>query len=354
MKQIQFKKFKSVSNPNSIHGIYPYRGKISAIDASSIIEQLPKTGTFLDPFCGSGTIVYEAQKHGLNAYGIDNNPIAIDIAKAKVLNVKKVNQNLNKILESAREDLKNCKYEEMPKETASLFHNETAKEIMCVKNYFNEMDNYMVGVFFGTIALAARGCNNYMWTSTTVGKNMEDKRYIDFFDKFEKKYYKHLKYLNDNDSAQIIYGDSRHLSKYIEEKSIDYVLTSPPYFDCLDYTAYYGKIIYEIFKKDRNKIKKELIQYVDTYKRDMTKVLSELDKVTKDDALIIFVVGDKKIGGKVINGGEFFNEIKKASYIEERSYSGSSSQVFDTLNKTSRKEQIIVWDKKKGEIVSYE
>ena len=139
-----------------------------------------------------------------------------------------------------------------------------------------------------------------------------------------------------------------------ERKSIDYVLTSPPYFDCLDYTAYYGKIIYEIFKKDRNKIKKELIQYVDTYKRDMTKVLSELDKVTKDDALIIFVVGDKKIGGKVINGGEFFNEIKKASYIEERSYSGSSSQVFDTLNKTSRKEQIIVWDKKKGEIVSYE
>ena len=39
----------SVNNPNSIHGIYPYRGKISAIDARLIIKQL-NSGTLLDPF----------------------------------------------------------------------------------------------------------------------------------------------------------------------------------------------------------------------------------------------------------------------------------------------------------------
>ena len=69
---------------------------------------------------------------------------------------------------------------------------------------------------------------------------------------------------------------------------------------------------------------------------------------------MIFVVGDKKVKDKVINGGEFFNNIKGASYIEERTYSGSSSQVFDVLNKTQRKEQIVVWDKKNGEITKYE
>lgn len=353
---IEFKKFNSVNNPNSMHGIYPYRGKISAIDAESIINQLPQKGTFLDPFCGSGTIVYEAQKHGLKAYGIDNNPLAIKIAKAKIYrDSKSYLEDINNIIERAKKDLKEKNYKKMPEGVLKLFHNETADEIMCIKNYYNEMDDYLIGIFFGTIALAARGCNDYMWTSTTVGKNIEPKRYIDFFEKFEKKAKKHAKYFNNNNlpDATIIKGDSRNLTNYIENKSIDFVLTSPPYFDCLDYTAYYGKIIYEIFEVDRNDIKKDLIQHVDTYKEDMRQVIEELDRVTTDNAIIIFVVGDKKIGKNIINGGEFFNSIKEASYIEERSYSGSSSQVFDVLNKTNRKEQIVVWNKEKGKVVKY-
>ena len=346
----------SVNNPNSMHGIYPYRGKISAIDAESIINQLPQKGTFLDPFCGSGTIVYEAQKHGLKAYGIDNNPLAIKIAKAKIYrDSKSYLEDINNIIERAKKDLKEKNYKKMPEGVLKLFHNETADEIMCIKNYYNEMDDYLIGIFFGTIALAARGCNDYMWTSTTVGKNIEPKRYIDFFEKFEKKAKKHAKYFNNNNlpDATIIKGDSRNLTNYIENKSIDFVLTSPPYFDCLDYTAYYGKIIYEIFEVDRNDIKKDLIQHVDTYKEDMRQVIEELDRITTDNAIIIFVVGDKKIGKNIINGGEFFNSIKEASYIEERSYSGSSSQVFDVLNKTNRKEQIVVWNKEKGKVVKY-
>lgn len=353
---IEFKKFKSVNNPNSMHGIYPYRGKISAIDAESIIKQLPNEGTFLDPFCGSGTIVYEAQKHGLKAYGVDNNPLAIKIAKAKIYrNTESYYNDISNIINKAKKDLKEKKYKKMPENVVKSFHRDTADEIMCIKNYYDEMNDYLKGIFFGAIALAARGCNNYMWTSTTVGKNIEPKRYIDFFEKFENKAKKHAKYFNDINlpNATIIQGDSRRLSNYLEENSIDFVLTSPPYFDCLDYTAYYGKLIYEIFEIDRNNIRKNLIQYVDTYRQDMQQVMTELDKVTSDDAIIIFVVGDKKIGKNIINGGEFFNNIKEASYIEERSYSGSSSQVFDTLNKTNRKEQIVVWNKKKGKVIKY-
>ena len=128
-------------------------------------------------------------------------------------------------------------------------------------------------------------------------------------------------------------------------------LTSPPYFDGLDYTAYYGKLIYDIFETDRLEIKNQLIQYVDTYENDMKAVIKELEYVLSDDAMMIFVVGDKKIKKEVINGGLFFSNIKKSSYIEERQYTGSSSKVFDTLNNTERKEQIVVWNKVKGEFI---
>jgi len=354
---IKLKHFDNVSNPNSIHGIYPYRGKISALDAQSIISQLSTQGILLDPFCGSGTIVYEAQKHGLNAIGIDNNPLAIQIAKAKTyININDTLHLCNCIIEKARKDYDNHNYSSMPENPQKNFHIDTANQIMSVKKYFNEMDDYLKGVFYGAIALSARGCNGYKWTSTTVGKNIEPKIYIDFFEKMQSKAKKHSKFFLDikDTSTKIIRGDSRHLSDYIKSKSVDYVFTSPPYFDGLDYTAYYGKIIYEIFEVDRVKIKKDLIQYVDSYQQDMKKVFEQLDIVTSDNALIIFVVGDKKIKKEIINGGVFFNNIKPASYIMERGYTGSSSKVFDELNKTNRKEQIVVWDKRNGEIIKYE
>ena len=76
-------------------------------------------------------------------------------------------------------------------------------------------------------------------------------------------------------------------------------------------------------------------------------VLDKLYRVLKPGGQVIFVVGDKKIHGKVINGAEYFQAISpfKSYTIVERSYSGTSSKVFDAINKTERKEQIVIWTK---------
>ena len=82
-RRLSLRRFEKVTNPRSIHGIYPYRGKMSPLDASQVIKQLPSDSLILDPFCGTGTILYEAQTHGLNAIGVDNNPLACTIARGK-------------------------------------------------------------------------------------------------------------------------------------------------------------------------------------------------------------------------------------------------------------------------------
>ena len=76
-------------------------------------------------------------------------------------------------------------------------------------------------------------------------------------------------------------------------------------------------------------------------------ILNNLHKVLKPGGQVIFVVGDKKIHGKIINGAKFLQDISPFKSIEiiERSYTGTSSQVFDKLNNTERKEQIIIWEK---------
>lgn len=345
---IDFKieQLSSVNNPNSIHGIYPYRGKISALDAIQVIRQMPSNSVLLDPFCGSGTIVYEGLNVGLKTFGVDSNPIAVVLAKGKVSMPIDQNETVSEVTKLINQAKCLNDYKSMPTTASRHFENTSADEISRIATLFSEMSDYVRACFLGTIALTARGCNHYKWTSSTVGKDIEPKRYIDFYQKFKQKVSKHY-YPPKTFRSKIIEGDARKLSDFIEPDSVDFVFTSPPYFDCLDYTAYYAKIVYDILGYNRLEIRDNLIQKFSDYEEDMKVVLAELYKVCKKGARVIFVVGDKKVHGGLINGGEYFNSISPFRNVHfiERSYSKSSSQIFDTLNKTNRKEQIIIWEK---------
>ena len=347
-REFEFKILDSVNNPNSIHGIFPYRGKISAIDAMNMIDQFPKDILLLDPFCGSGTIIAEAQKHGIKSVGVDNNPIAITISKAKITPVRNVEIEHSKSLIELAKKLPIKDVETMSPWARKYFHPNTANQIMRLKKFVSQMNDFERTAFYGAIALSARGCNHYKWSSNQIGGIVEPLRDIDFLDKFIGKVRKNISHLNLDCKSSVHHHDTRKLTEIIEENSIDVVYTSPPYFDALDYTSYYTKFVYEIMEEhERLDIKKGLIQTFSTYEEDMKKVMRQIRTVLKPGGKAIFVVGDKKTKDGVINGGEFFSNLIdwEPDYIKQRGYTGSSSQIWDAINKTDRKEQIIVWTK---------
>lgn len=77
--------FRAAHTQGGVHGIHPYPAKF--------IPQLPRQlldllhpgddSAVLDPFCGSGTTLVEAQAYGCPAIGIDLNPLAALIAHVK-------------------------------------------------------------------------------------------------------------------------------------------------------------------------------------------------------------------------------------------------------------------------------
>ena len=68
------------------HGLHPYKGKFYPQLAKGLLNtaELPDGATILDPFCGSGTTLLEGHLNGLRTRGIDMNPLAAKIARAKV------------------------------------------------------------------------------------------------------------------------------------------------------------------------------------------------------------------------------------------------------------------------------
>ncbi len=347
--QITLRHFGKVCNPKSIHGIYPYRGKMSALDAAHVISQLPSNSVLLDPFCGTGTIVYEAQAHGMSAIGVDNNPLACIIARGKTEPIDRQSDldTLSSAITAAKylDDVPN-----MPDSSAKYFHSDTADQIMRVLHVSTKFSSYLKAALYGSICVAARACNGWLWTSTSIGRINEPLSKVDFYSTFLRKAKKHIEFVNGTPSAKIHTYDARSIHDVIEEESVDIVYTSPPYFDALDYTSYYSKIVFEILTMDRASVREGLIQNYSTYREDMEQALIAIDRVIHDDSLVIFVVGDRKVRGKLIRGSDFFAEIAPWNhpYIVEREYTKTASGLWDRINKTKRKEQIIVWNLARG------
>ncbi|MHA2322655.1 MAG: DNA adenine methylase [Candidatus Thorarchaeota archaeon] len=341
--------FDKVSNPKSIHGIYPYRGKMSALDAAHVISQLPSSVVLLDPFCGTGTIVYEAQAHGMRAIGVDNNPLACVIARGKTepIEAQSVFDNLSSAISDAQSQ---DDAPRMPVTPAKNFHPDTADQIMRMVQVSTNFSSYLLSALYGAICVSARACNGWLWTSTSTGRINEPLRRIDFYSTLLRKTKKHIEFVGNGPTAEIHTHDTRQIHDIIEEESVDTVYTSPPYFDALDYTNYYSKIVLEILGMDRALVRKGLIQRYSTYREDMEKALAAIDRVVHDESLIIFVVGDRKVRGKLIRGSDFFTEIAPwgHSYVVEREYTNTASGLWDKINRTQRKEQIIIWDLTKG------
>jgi 16S rRNA G966 N2-methylase RsmD len=347
--RITLRNLDKVSNPKSIHGLYPYRGKMSPLDAAHVVSQLSSSATLLDPFCGTGTIVYEAQAHGMRAIGVDNNPLACIIARGKTERYDA--SSMFDDLESAIFDASNIEnFTEMPVSPARFFHPETADQIMRMIKLSTNFSPYLLSALYGAICVAARACNGWLWTSTSIGRINEPLRRIDFYSTFRKKARKHVEFLNDGPSVAIHTHDARKIHEIIEENSIDIVYTSPPYFDALDYTSYYSKIVFEILGIDRAGVRKGLIQRYSTYRKDMKDALVAIDRVVHDNSVIIFVVGNRRVRGELIRGSDFFKEIAPWDYcyVAEREYTKTASGIWDEINKTQRKEQMIVWDLSNG------
>lgn len=70
----------------STHGVHEYKGKFNPQIARHLMNRSGVTpeGIVLDPFCGSGTVLIEAAHYGCHAIGIDSNPLCELVTNARL------------------------------------------------------------------------------------------------------------------------------------------------------------------------------------------------------------------------------------------------------------------------------
>ena len=72
------------------HPFHSYPARMHPASARILVELVASSGVrgpILDPFCGSGTTLVEARAEGIRAVGVDLNPLAVLVARAKTWGV---------------------------------------------------------------------------------------------------------------------------------------------------------------------------------------------------------------------------------------------------------------------------
>lgn len=258
-QQLQIiKEYRSISDLNQygiVHRWYDYLEDFpyTLLEKSIKKYNLKNGDLILDPFCGCGTTLVSSNLFHLNAIGIDSNPLMCLVSEIKTtwdINTSKLRDTYKEIttkfIRLAKNienyDTKNDFLERMPKKELNQWMSfKMQKEVSLMKDLINEIGNKKIKKLF--LVLLGKSAFNASYVALCPGTTFYPYRKKEpFFDVFCKKIiqaYNDLKAIqsfNSYGKTKVFNRSATEAHSFIEENSIDFIITSPPYPNDLEYT----------------------------------------------------------------------------------------------------------------------
>ncbi|TRZ80759.1 transcriptional repressor LexA [bacterium] len=233
------------------HGIHTYPAMFIPQVARRLLENFSQAGeTICDIFCGSGSALVESKLLDRNAYGIDLNPFAIFLAKAKTtpINPSKLTNEYFKLLSEIEKIKKRETKKPIFNNIDFWFKEKIIIQLAKIKKAILKIEdenirNYFMVSFSETVRLSSN-TKNGEFKLVRIKKEKLENYNPDVLGIFKKKTEINIKGMTDfykdaNKKAwtKIIYGDSSK-DNGIKANSIDCIITSPPYGDSRTTVAY--------------------------------------------------------------------------------------------------------------------
>ncbi|AHJ26448.1 DNA methyltransferase [Nodularia spumigena] len=292
--------------------IFSWRGQFSPqLIENLLLYYCPKQAKILDPFAGSGTTLYEAACFGLTVSGCEVNPSAWILSRTyQLMNLELSTRE--RLVISITEKLETY----FPK--PNLFDNSHPRKLSVIEFKYLIPDLYKGSNYWEIIIL------DTFVVLLDLGNNQITTEYI------HNIFYKLCQFIKNFPYSQApitsLLCDARCLP--IDNDSIDFVITSPPYINVFNYHQNYRvsaeTLGWDLLKIAKSEIgsnranRKNRFFTVVQYCLDMAFVLRELQRVCTYDARIIFVVGhESNVLGVPFYNSKIISELSTQSNLFE-------------------------------------
>lgn len=346
--------------------IHPYPAKFTVDLALDYIQNYSKENELvLDPFCGSGTTLLACKFLNRKGLGFDINFIATLISQCKILHFSK------KELEFLKRFQANIDYKvEKIHHYDSIHHWFKNDCILALSSIKEQIQDYAQNnqkillllelIFSSIINIASNQDSDTRYAS--IEKPYLNKEFV--FNKFNEKLkntleiYENLSF-NQKADSQVFLHNAKELTQKIKKDSVSLIFTSPPYPNTYDYYLYHKHrmlwLDFDVKFSMLNEIgsRREYSSLKlpkEKFNNDLLEIFTQCDRVLKNKAFVIIVMGDGKIAGQIYNAKEEMLTICKKIQWKFVDYSVSeldktSRSFMQSYRTKNKKEYILIFQK---------
>jgi site-specific DNA-methyltransferase (cytosine-N4-specific) len=315
------------------HGFHPYPAKYTPQLVNKYLNLFCRQGfSILDPFCGSGTTVVESALNGMYSVGIDLNPIAYIVSKAKS---NRYNENDICLIDSIIKGMLNLNNTPTDVEIPDFpnrshwFQDNVCLELADIKYKINSIENnnvkdLLLCAFSKIIVRVSNQDSEVRYTAKN--KNIPNGM---VYRLFVETLFNYVEILKSDEfkilaKSEIFNGDTTIELKRFNDNHFDFVITSPPYINTFDYYLYHKLRMFWLDYDHRPVRQKEIGNHhrIDTknfttakkeYVDSMTNIMNELSRVSKPKSSFVMIIGDGIVDGITIDMSQVIAEICKNS-----------------------------------------
>jgi site-specific DNA-methyltransferase (cytosine-N4-specific) len=328
-----------------VHGLHPYPAKFIPHIPRALLAALAKPGdVVLDPMCGSGTTLVEATLAGHPAVGVDLNPIATLVSRAKTAPLSAGDRcalhGLAAQFERASMDLRlsvKGAFRPQPRELPR-FHNRdkwfqrgVTHELAAARAAIQELASGSArDLAFCALSSIIVGVSNQESETRWCAKPRAvapGETFKKVATRLSDALSRVRSYEEERRATAVVYtADARDLP--LDDASVGLVVTSPPYANSHDYYLYNKLRMFwlgydvasvqqsEIGSRNRHS---DLKEDIGTYSSAMGGVLSECRRVIRPGGFIAIVVADAVIRGEFFNMADIYSDLARASSFQVHS-----------------------------------
>ena len=334
-----------IQRPKQVH---PFPARMAPELALAALRRAPSDAVVLDPMCGSGTVLQQARKQGMLAFGFDIDPLAVLVTRVTCTRTDAayVRRAASKLVNEARA----IRSPELPwvdadSATAKFvdfwFHSQQQKQLRRLAYLLYERTGKVADVLrvalSRTIITKDAGASRARDVSHSRPHRVRDTNTYDVYAGFLQAVEKVVPLLDapEKGAVSVERRDARRLPPSLKG-GIDLVVTSPPYLNAIDYMrghrmslVWLGFQIPQLSKLRSNSVGAERYPekvaepfgapridglserqqgMLDRYAGDADVLMKGLAEALNPEGEAVLVVGDSTLSGVLVHNSDIIQE----------------------------------------------